>query len=86
MTDATLVARLVDSTGLTPLEAARVIEDVVAFHQESIEVYVRRRHSQLRLSGLHNTEIFAMVAAELEGRLVAAPQLSTRQLRRIVHG
>ncbi|MBU1803303.1 MAG: hypothetical protein KKA97_13935 [Actinobacteria bacterium] len=84
--DAHLVAHLVGSTGLSAPEAARVIEDVVAFHAESLEVYVRRRHAELRLTGLHNPEVFATVASELEHRVVAAPLLSPRQLRRIVHG
>ncbi len=84
--DATLVAHLVESTGLTPPEAQRVIEDVVAFHQESLEAFVRRRHAELRLSGLHNPEIFDRLTAELDCRVVAAPRLSVRQLRRVVHG
>lgn len=84
--DGTLVAHLVESTGLTGAEAARVIEDVVAFHAESLQSFVRRRHAELRMIGLHNPEIFARVAAELDTRIVAAPRLSPRQLRRIVHG
>ncbi|CAN5213043.1 hypothetical protein BH09ACT12_BH09ACT12_00970 [soil metagenome] len=81
-----LVAHLVDSTGLTPPEAERVIEDVVAFHQEGLEDYVRRRHAELRLAGLRNPEVFARLGDELASRVVAAPRLSVRQLRRIVHG
>ena len=84
--DAHLVGHLVDTTGLTRPEAERVIEDVVAFHQESLEAYVRRRHGELRLTGLRNPEVFARITAELDRRVVAPPRLSTRQLRRIVHG
>ena len=81
-----LVARIVGSTGLTPAEAARVIDDVVAFHAEPVEAYVRRRHAQLKTYGAKNPEIFARIAAELADRVVAAPALSERQLRRIVYG
>ena len=84
--DATLVAHLVESTGLTPPEVQRVIEDVVAYHQESLEAFVRRRHGELRLTGRHNPEIFDRLVDELDARVVAAPRLSARQLRRIVHG
>lgn len=84
--DGALVAHLVESTGLTGTEAVRVIEDVVAFHAESLESFVRRRHAELRLTGLHNPEVFTRVAAELDTRVVAAPALTSRQLRRIVHG
>jgi hypothetical protein len=73
-------------TGLTPAEARRLIEDVVAFHAEPVEGYVRRRHAELRTYGAKNPEIFARIAAELRERVVAAPRLSERQLRRIVYG
>jgi len=47
---------------------------------------VRRRHAELQGEGRKNPEIFPLIAAELRGRLVAAPVLSERQLRRIVYG
>ena len=81
-----LLAHVVATTGLTPSEAARVIEDVVAFHAEPVEDVVRRRHAHLKTYGAKNPEIFARIAAELADRVVAAPELSERQLRRIVYG
>jgi len=84
--DPELVAHLVESTGLGPAEAARVIDDVVAFHAETLEQYVRRRHAHLKTHGARNDEIFAQLRAELRDRVVAAPDLSERQLRRIIYG
>lgn len=84
--DRELVDRVVTSTGLTPQEAARVIEDVLAFQAESVEDYVRRRHAELKTYGAKNPEIFARIAAELTTRVVAAPRLTERQLRRIIYG
>jgi len=84
--DPALVERIVASTGLSPGEAARVVEDVVAFHAESVEDFVRRRHAHLKTYGAKNPEIFARIAEELAARVVAAPELSERQLRRIVYG
>lgn len=84
--DPALVDHLVAGTGLRPAEAARVIEDVVAFHAESVERLVRRRHAELQTSGLRNPEIFARLQRELADRVVAAPELSERQLRRLVYG
>lgn len=81
-----LLAHLVATTGLPPAEAARVIEDVVAFHAEPVEDLVRRRHAQLKTYGARNDEIFARLAEELRHRVVAAPHLTERQLRRIVYG
>ena len=84
--DPDLVAHVVRSTGLTPGEAARLVRDVVAFHAEPVEDLVRRRHAELKTYGAKNPEIFARIAEELTERVVAAPQLSERQLRRIVYG
>jgi hypothetical protein len=86
MHDSELVDRVAGSTGLTVAEAARVVDDVIAWYREPVEDFVRRRHAHHHLHGRHNAEIFALIADELSGRLVAAPSLSQRQLRRIVYG
>lgn len=83
--DRTLVAHLVATTGLTTSEAERVVEDVLAFHAEPVEAFVRRRHAELRTYGAKNTEIFARIADELATRVVAAPPLTERQLRRLIY-
>ena len=84
--DPALVAHVVATTSLTPGEAARVIDDVIAFHAQPVEDYVRARHASLRTYGAKNPEIFASIAEELAQRVVAAPELSERQLRRIIYG
>jgi hypothetical protein len=84
--DAELISRVSASTGLSPGEAARVVADIIGWYQEPVEFYVRRRHAHLRKYGRRNNEIFAVIGAELAERLVAAPALSERQLRRIVYG
>jgi len=86
LADRTLVEHLVATTELTEAEAARVVEDVLAFHAEPVEAYVRRRHAELKTYGARNTEIFSRLAEELAQRVVSAPALSERQLRRIVYG
>jgi len=84
--DDDLVGRVAASTGLTPAEAARVVEDVLAFYTEPVEELVRRRHTELKIYGARNPEIFARIAEELADRVVAAPRLTERQLRRIIYG
>jgi exonuclease VII large subunit len=84
--DSDLIDRVANSTGLTPTEAARVVDDILAWYREPVEDYVRRRHAHHHLFGKRNQEIFALIAGELAGRVVAAPALSERQLRRIVYG
>ena len=83
--DPVLVSHVVATTSLSPGEAARVIDDVISFHAQPVEVYVRERHAQLQTYGARNPEIFARIAEELRERVVAAPELSERQLRRIVY-
>jgi hypothetical protein len=86
MPERELVTRVAESTGLSPNEAARVVADVVAFYAEPIETWVRRRHGWLHTRGMRNPEIFALIHAELTQRVVAPPDLSERQIRRIIYG
>jgi hypothetical protein len=84
--DRDLIARVAGSTGLSEAESARVIGDVLAHYAEPVDEFVRRRHASLQLHGVRNPEIYRTIAAELAQRLVAAPALSERQLRRIIYG
>jgi hypothetical protein len=84
--DPALVDHLVATTGLSRAEASRVVDEVVAFHAEPVEAFVRRRHAELKTYGARNPQIFARIAAELASRVVAAPPLTERQLRRLVYG
>jgi hypothetical protein len=81
-----LVKHLTLTTPLPAAAATRVVEEVVAYFNESTEGFVRRRHRELQTTGLANAEIFRLVAAELVARPVAAPELSERQIRRLVYG
>ncbi|SDS85508.1 hypothetical protein [Jiangella sp. DSM 45060] len=85
-TAAELVEQIIRTTGLPAGVARRVVADVAAYFAEPVEDYVRRRHQELQLRGGKNEEIFERIRAELTHRPVRAPDLSTRQLRRIVYG
>ena len=86
MAQTELVRHVVATTGLAPETAARLVADVVAYFGETTEQFVRRRHAELRRRHYGNAGIWPVIAAELTERRVAAPQLSERQLRRIVYG
>ncbi|SNX60271.1 hypothetical protein SAMN06272735_3146 [Streptomyces sp. TLI_55] len=81
-----LVDHLTRTTPLQRGEALRVIQDVLAYFDETTEMYVRRRHRELQAQGLVNAEIFDRIEADLKYRAVAPPELTLRQLRRIVYG
>ncbi|MET9497680.1 hypothetical protein [Streptomyces sp. NPDC006552] len=81
-----LVDHLTRSTSLGRGEALRVVQDVLAYFDESTQDFVRRRHRELQGAGLVNAAIFEQITAELPYRAVAPPELSQRQLRRMVYG
>jgi hypothetical protein len=81
-----LLTHISRTTSLSTGEAARVVADVLAYFAEPADDFVRRRHAELKTRGLTNDQIFERVAAELPRRRVAPPELSLRQLRRIVYG
>jgi len=81
-----LARYLATSTGLPQSTAVRVIADVTTYFSETIEEFVRRRHTELQHRQHKNDEIWPVIAAELRQRRFAAPGLSQRQLRRMVYG
>lgn len=86
MPDDELVRYLAGSLGVSTDEARRVVLDVLGYYDEPIQGYVRRRHGECRLRGMHNDEIYPLIQQELAERLVAAPRLSVRQVRRMIYG
>ena len=86
MAEPELVERIVASTDLSPAEADRVAEDVLAWYRESLVAYVRRRHAELQRRGVRNAEIYRLLIAEIRRRPFAAPEVSERQLRRLIYG
>jgi hypothetical protein len=81
-----LLDHLERTTSLERAEAARVVADVLAFFSETVEEYVRRRHRELARAGLRNDAAFERIAHELDDRRVAPPELSLRQIRRVIYG
>lgn len=84
--DKELIERIASSTGLEPQETVRVIDDVVAWHHQTLEDYLARRHASLRQKGLRNVQIYPLLRAEVAERVFAAPPLTERQVRRSIYG
>jgi hypothetical protein len=81
-----LVRHVAASTGLPEATATRVVSDIAAYFTETVEDFVRRRHGEMRALHWKNDEIWPRLAAELGTRRFGAPELSERQLRRMVYG
>jgi hypothetical protein len=81
-----LLEHLERTTRLTGAEAERVVAEVLAYFSEPLEQFVARRHGELQVEELKNPAIFSRILAELRERRFAAPELSERQIRRMVYG
>jgi hypothetical protein len=90
MSEPTELAELIDylarTTRLSPAEAERVVDDVLAFLNETPEHFVRRRHLALQALGHSNSTIFARIGVELTRWRFRAEQYSERQIRRMIYG
>jgi len=81
-----LLDYLVRSSRLTRPEAARLVDEILAFFDERPEEFVCRRHRALQKEGLSNGEIFSRLTAELARLRFRAPTYTERQLRRLIYG
>jgi tRNA(His) 5'-end guanylyltransferase len=80
-----LVRHVSRSTGLDEATASRVVADVVAYFDQTVEEYVNERHEDLRARNRKNDEIWPLIMDELKARRFKAKELSERQLRRMVY-
>ncbi len=82
-----LLDHLAQVSRLSPAEAEKLVAEVIAFFRETPEEFVRRRHRELKQAeGWSNERIFETIEDELRGQVFAAPELSQRQIRRMIYG
>ncbi|MCL2584486.1 MAG: hypothetical protein FWE35_18735 [Streptosporangiales bacterium] len=81
-----LVRHVAVTTGLPEATAYRVVADIAAYYGDTVEEFVRRRHGELQGNQRKNSEIWPQIIAELSSRRFRAPEVSERQLRRVVYG
>jgi hypothetical protein len=81
-----LVARLTQISRLSQRETSHLIGEVLAYLDDSLEEFVRRRHGELQREGLRNEQIYERLALETAQRRFRVDALSARQLRRLVYG
>ncbi|MBM4204071.1 MAG: hypothetical protein FJ194_07970 [Gammaproteobacteria bacterium] len=86
VSDPELIDYLQGLTGLPASRCQRLIEDVLSRFDESLERFVQRRHVELKADGLMNEAIYERLMVEVAGRRFVAPELSTRQIRRMIYG
>jgi hypothetical protein len=81
-----LIRHMAASTGLDEATATRVVADVVAYFGQTVEEFVRQRHSELKDMNKRNDDIWPRLAAEVSDHRFRVDDLTERQLRRIVYG
>ena len=81
-----LIQHLAHTTVLSRNDAARVVDEVMAFFDQALDDYVRSRHSALKHGGMKNEAIFAHLVDEVNGWRFMAPKVTERQIRRMVYG
>lgn len=73
-------------TGLPASHCQRLVDDILAAYDETLERFIQRRHLELKAEGLKNAAIYAQLIEEASGRRFVAPALSARQVRRMIYG
>ncbi len=82
-----LINHLCHGSGLTPSQARKIVDEVIAYFSETPEDYVRRRHLEIKQElGLSNAQIFRRIEAELAQLVFTAPAFTQRQIRRLIYG
>ena len=85
--DPIFINHLAATTGLPTTTCQRLVLDVLAQYQETLEDFVQRRHQQLKAdTGLKNEQIYAQIISEIPQQRFAAATLTTRQIRRLIYG
>lgn len=81
-----LIKHLSRITVLSEMQAGQVVDEVLAFFDENVESFIRRRHRELQQQGFSNAKIFAVIQDEMPVRLFPAEQLTERKIRRVIYG
>lgn len=81
-----LITHLSQITVLDDVQSRQVIEEVLAYFNEDIESFIKRRHLELQQQGYSNARIFKIIQTELSTRLFPVQLLSERKIRRVIYG
>lgn len=63
-----------------------LVEDLGDYFSTDVKEFISLRHGQLHGEGFRNNEIYLQIQAELKEKRFAAPELSVRQIRRVIYG
>lgn len=81
-----LIEHLCRSSSLSAEEAHRLVQEILAFYNESVGDFIRRRHHELQKSGLTNAIIYRLIDEEISQHRFIVEPMSERQIRRTIYG
>ncbi|MDA3811372.1 MAG: hypothetical protein PF518_13695 [Spirochaetaceae bacterium] len=64
----------------------RLVEDLGDYFSRDVKEFIAERHHILHGEGMKNEEIYKVIQRELRERRFAGPELSERQIRRVIYG
>jgi len=63
-----------------------LMEDVGAYFALDVKEFIGRRHQELHREGMKNDQIYTKIQRELRERRFTGPEMSLRQIRRVIYG
>ena len=85
--DKTFLDYLCNTTDLPKDVCTRLVLDVLNEYSETLDGFVKRRHTDLKATtDLKNEQIYDRIATEIPTRRFAVDNLSARQIRRLIYG
>ncbi len=67
-------------------ELIRLLDDISGALDSTVQDYIQERHFTLQKEGKRNSEIYSQLQKEIKNLRFVAPDLSVRQIRRIIYG
>ncbi len=84
--DEDFAAHILQNYSLTSRDLEMLLDDLEEYFNVEVTEFIRNRHIELQKKGLKNNEIYLAVKQELLRFRFTAPDLSIRQIRRIIYG
>jgi hypothetical protein len=79
--------RLSTALGLPVDQVARLLEELRALYSQTLPDFVRSRHTEYKQqAGLRNEEAYRRIQEDIQQWRFRAPEISIRQIRRMIHG
>lgn len=77
---------LLSSYQMSKNDLYRFLDDLSGAFNFTVEKYIQKKHTDLHKEGKKNAEIYQIIQKEILTQRFPGPELSVRQIRRIIYG